>query len=139
LGGQILEIYDIRDLAKIISNFPSKDFNLKPSGFSDDDFGDEGEEPQPLVLEADRLADLIRTNIAPESWELDPNNTIQPVSGALVVRQNREVHELIRTLLTDLRENTGTLINIESRFLTVSDTFLEDIGIDFRGLGPDNV
>ncbi len=139
LGGQILEIYDIRDLAKIISNFPSKDFNLKPSGFDSDDWGDEGEEPQPLVLEADRLADLIRTNIAPESWDLDPNNTIQPVSGALVVRQNREVHELIRTLLTDLRENTGTLINIESRFLTVSDTFLEDIGIDFRGLGPDNV
>ncbi len=137
LGGQILEIYDIRDLAKVISNFPSKDFNLTPSGFSGDDFGDEGIEPQPLVLEADRLADLIRSNIAPESWDLDPNNRCDPVAGALVVRQTPQVHTLIRTLLADLRENTGTLVNIESRFLTVSDTFLEDIGVDFRGLGPD--
>lgn len=139
VGGQILEIYDIRDLAKIITNFPSKDFNLTPSGYSEDDFGDEGEEPQPLVLEADRLADLIRTNISAESWDLDPNNTIQPVSGALVVRQTRQVHELIRVLLQDLRENAGTLINVEARFINVSDTFLEDIGVDFRGLGPDNV
>ncbi|MBI4879628.1 MAG: hypothetical protein HY812_08225 [Planctomycetes bacterium] len=139
VGGQILEIYDIRDLAKVITNFPSRDFNLTPSDFSAEDFGDEGGEPQPLVLEAERLADLVRTNIAPESWELDPNNTIQAVSGALVVRQKREVHELIRTLLQDLRENAGTLINIEARFLTVSDNFLEDIGVDFRGLGPDAV
>lgn len=139
VGGQILEIYDIRDLAKIISNFPAKDFNLTPSGYEPEEFGEEGEEPQPLVLEADRLADLIRTNIDPESWDLDPNNSIQAVSGALVVRQSPEVHRLIRDLLQDLRENTGTLINIEARFLTVSDTFLEDIGVDFRGLGPDTV
>ena len=139
VGGQILEIYDIRDLAKIITNFPSKDFNLTPSNFATDDFGGDAQEPQPLVLEADRLADLIRSNIAPESWDLDPNNTIQPVSGALVVRQTRPVHELIRALLQDLRENAGTLINIEARFVNVSDTFLEDIGVDFRGLGPDQV
>ena len=139
VGGQILEIYDIRDLAKVITNFPAKDFNLTPSGFAEDDFGADAAEPQPLVLEADRLADLIRSNIASESWDLDPNNTIQPVSGALVVRQTRPVHELIRTLLQDLRENAGTLINIESRFVNVSDSFLEDIGVDFRGLGPDDV
>ncbi|MBL8768500.1 MAG: hypothetical protein JNL94_14085 [Planctomycetes bacterium] len=139
VGGQLLEIYDIRDLAKVITNFPSKDFNLTPSGFTDEGTGVEVPEPQPLILEGDRLAELIKANISPDSWTADPNNTIQPVSGALVVRQTKEVHVLIDTLLRDLRENAGTLINIESRFLTVYDTFLEDIGVDFRGLGPDSV
>lgn len=139
VGGQLLEIYDIRDLAKVITNFPSKDFNLTPSGFTDEGTGVEVPEPQPLILEGDRLAELIKANISPDSWTADPNNTIQPVSGALVVRQTKDVHVLIDTLLRDLRENAGTLINIESRFLTVYDTFLEDIGVDFRGLGPDSV
>ncbi len=138
-GGQVLEFYDIRDLSKKISNFPSKDFNLHPSGAADEGLGEAGPEPQPLVLEGERLAELIKANIAQETWDADPANSIQAVSGALVVRQTPPVHNLIAALLKDLRENAGTLINIESRFLTVSDSMLEDIGVDFRGLGPDEV
>jgi general secretion pathway protein D len=135
-GGQILEIFDIRDLIKVVRNFPAKDFNLTPSGFQPDDLGGDTADPQPLVFEGERLVELIRTNIAKDSWEADPANTVTVVSGALVVHQNRDVQSLIRTLLDDLRRSAGTLVNIESRFITVSDSFLEDIGVDFRGLGP---
>ena len=38
-------------------------------------------------------------------------------------------------LLDDLREATGIMVDIQARFLTVEDNFLEDIGVDFRGLG----
>jgi type II secretory pathway component GspD/PulD (secretin) len=37
--------------------------------------------------------------------------------------------------LDDLREATGIMVDIEARFLRVQDSFLEDIGVDFRGLG----
>jgi Flp pilus assembly secretin CpaC/tetratricopeptide (TPR) repeat protein len=135
-GGQILEIYDVRDLTKVINQFPGKDFNLTPSGFTAEDSTDAGAEPQPLALDSEKLVELIKTNIAKESWDADPANTIQPVTGALVVRQVSEVHDQIRTLLNDLRQSAGTLINIETRFVTVNDQFLEDIGVDLRGLGP---
>ncbi len=45
------------------------------------------------------------------------------------------MHEKIGQLLADLREATGIMIDIQSRFIKVEDNFLEDIGVDFRGLG----
>src|SRR4029079_10284703 len=35
----------------------------------------------------------------------------------------------------DLREATGIMVDIQARFIKVEDNFLEDIGVDFRGLG----
>lgn len=135
-GGQILEIYDVRDLTKKITQFPGKDFNLTPSGYSAEDASDSGGEPQELVFTPDNLVEIIKTNIAKESWDADPANSILPTTGAIVVRQSAEVHGQIRTLLNDLRQSAGTLINVEARFVTVNDQMLEDIGVDLRGLGP---
>ncbi|MFO0981791.1 MAG: hypothetical protein U1E76_08630 [Planctomycetota bacterium] len=137
-GGQILQIYDVRDLTKTISSFPSKDFNLTPSGKVEDIAPEKEQTPAPIVVEAEKLQELITQTIAPSSWKADPNNTISVVSGALVVRQTPEVHAQIDALLRDLRENAGTLINVETRFITVKDNFLEDIGVDFRGLNGQN-
>jgi type II secretory pathway component GspD/PulD (secretin) len=53
----------------------------------------------------------------------------------MVVSQTPEVHEQIVKLLEDLREATGLMVDIQARFLNVEDNFLEDIGVDFRGLG----
>ena len=33
------------------------------------------------------------------------------------------------------RDSCGIQVDVESRFLKVTDNFLEDIGVDFRGLG----
>lgn len=38
-------------------------------------------------------------------------------------------------LLDSLRKNSGLLVSVESKFVTVSDDFLEVFGLDFRGLG----
>src|SRR5690606_26544785 len=54
--------------------------------------------------------------------------------GQLVVKTTPDVHDEIRSLLADLRRNTTTMINIETRLLEVEDSFLEDIGVDLRGL-----
>jgi general secretion pathway protein D len=54
--------------------------------------------------------------------------------GTLVVRQTPDVHAQIHGLLEDLRLNTKSLVHIETRFIEVEDSFLEDIGVDLRGL-----
>ncbi len=131
-GEYILDVYDIRDLSKIINNFPSKDFNLTPSQ-AFEEFWDEESEDSPDVIAADILVDIIMANIEPTTWD-DMENTISSIGHFLVVRQSKRVHSKINQLLTDLRASVGVLVNIETRFISVEDNFLEDIGIDFRGL-----
>mgnify|MGYP002528065877 CR=1 FL=1 len=60
-------------------------------------------------------------------------------NGIMVVNQTPEVHAMINALLQDLREATGIMVDIHVRFMKVEDNFLEDVGIDFRGLGAPGV
>jgi len=131
----VLQMYDIRDLTFTPKDYKADDFNLLPSGTDRDSFlnGVEDEEPLPLIG-ADALLTLIQDNLAVDSWIEDPERTIQLMPGTLVVRQTPDVHRQIRDLLDDLRVNTNTLIHIETRFIEVEDSFLEDIGVDLRGL-----
>jgi type II secretory pathway component GspD/PulD (secretin)/tetratricopeptide (TPR) repeat protein len=131
-----LEMYDIRDLTFIPKDYKAEDYNLLPSGTDKESYsaGVEDDEPLPSVIGADALLTLISDNIAKDSWTADPNRTIQLLPGTLVVRQTPDVQLQIKTLLDDLRVNTSTMINIETRFVEVEDSFLEDIGVDLRGL-----
>jgi type II secretory pathway component GspD/PulD (secretin) len=134
-GDYVLEMYDIRDLTFTPVDHPTKDFNLLPSGTDAESFTDgvEEDEPLPMVSE-DTLMSLIQENISPDSWTDDPARSINQMPGTLVVKTTPDVHEQIRNLLNDLRKNTLTLVHIETRFIEVEDSFLEDIGVDLRGL-----
>jgi len=137
-GGEYIEIYDVRDLINKVASFPSTDYNLSPSGAVEEE-PPEPPEPTPIVIEGDALRDLIQNNIDPSTWEGNSNVTINlQQSGALVVRQTGEVHAKIDKLLSDLRANARMMINIQTRFLSLEDRFLEDIGVDFRGLNGQN-
>ena len=135
VGGQVLRMYEVRDLIHPIPDFPGAEINVQPSGgitLPDEDI----EERESNVVTSDLLDQLIRNNIDPESWEADASNSLQiNEMGVMVVNQTPAVHEKIGQLLADLREATGIMIDIQSRFIKVEDNFLEDIGVDFRGLG----
>ena len=135
VGGQVLKFYEVRDLIHPIPDFPGREINVQPSGDvtpPEEDI----EERESNVVTSDLLDQLIRNNIEPASWDEDPANSLQiNEMGVMVVNQTPEVHEMIDRLLDDLREATGIMVDIQSRFLTVEDNFLEDIGVDFRGLG----
>ena len=135
IGGQVLKTYEVRDLIHPIPDFPGTEINVQPSGgitLPEEDI----EERESNVVTSDLLDQLIRNNIDPESWDADPANSLQiNEMGVMVVNQTPAVHEKISELLADLREATGIMIDIQSRFIKVEDNFLEDIGVDFRGLG----
>jgi len=136
-GDYVLEMYDIRDLSFTPVDHPAEDFNLLPSGTDEESFqeGVEDEDPLPLISE-DTLLTLIQDNISPDSWTDDPERSITQMPGTLIVKTTPEVHSQIEQLLTDLRANTTTLISIQTRFISVEDSFLQDIGVDLRGLSP---
>jgi type II secretory pathway component GspD/PulD (secretin) len=136
MGEGILEIHDIRDLTAKITSFPGETMELTSGSGMDDGGGlsfgdeeDEGSTPQPEELE-----ELIKGSIAPESWD-NPGYSLTQMGGQMLVKHTPEVQAEIRNLLRDLRQFSGVLVSVEARFLQVTDDFLEDVGIDFRGLG----
>jgi len=133
---KVVEFYETRDLTAKLNNFPGQEINLNPSGFgagTAEEAAEEGEELR--TIEADRLIELVRQTVDPSSWDEDPENTIVNNNGTFVVRQTPENQRKIRQLLADLRKSAGIQVSIESRFVSVENNFLQDIGVDLRGLG----
>ncbi|MHC5080808.1 MAG: hypothetical protein ACYTHN_17505 [Planctomycetota bacterium] len=132
-GAAELRVYDIRDLMVKLDDFPGVDIRLR-SGAEEAMPPMTGDESTEEPITGDTIVNLIRENISPDTWDTPPNQ-INFRQGNLIVRNQPRVHELVLTLLDNLRAQAGLLVTVEARFLTVEDNFLEDIGVDLRGLG----
>jgi len=85
---------------------------------------------------------LIQTTIAPDTWDTlgGPSTMMQyPQNLSLVISTTSEVHDQIAELLESLRRLQNLQITIEVRFITLSDSFFERIGVDFDVSIDDNV
>ncbi len=131
-----LQMLDIRDLVTPINDFPGEEITLRGSEQIEVDEEEDTSGELTAAIQADRLIQLIQENIAPNQW--DAPASIENKEGTLVIKQTPAVLDQIQSLLADLRKTTGLMVAIDSRFLTVEDNFLEDIGVDLRGLGDDS-
>ncbi|MCA8944518.1 MAG: hypothetical protein KDB80_18295 [Planctomycetes bacterium] len=130
-GRTYLVPYGVHDLVLGVKNKPGPNLKLKVPG-EEDPLPDE-EDPLPVVVDEGRLEGLITNNIQPDTW--DELGVLRYQNGVLMIRHTREVHKQVEKLLSDLRQAVGIQVDIEARFLKVEDSFLEDVGLDFRGLG----
>lgn len=130
-------VYNVRDLTLKIQEFSGPELDLTaPSGSAGGGTTIGGTTDEDGGVTIDALQTLIQDNIAKGTWEGE--NTIKTRNGMLVIRHTPEVHSRVQQLLADLRDSVGLLVSIESRFLTVTDEMLTDIGVEWRGLGsPD--
>lgn len=88
------------------------------------------------------LMELIQTTIDPQGWDaLGGPSTMfpYPQNLSLVISTTTDVHEQIADLLESLRRLQNLQVTIEVRFITLSDSFYERIGIDFDVALDDNV
>lgn len=88
------------------------------------------------------LIDLIQTTVVPDTWEaLGGPSTMSPYPQnlSLVISTTSEVHDQITELLESLRRLQNLQVTIEVRFITLSDSFFEQIGVDFDIQFDDNV
>jgi Flp pilus assembly secretin CpaC len=129
-------IYDVSDLIQVIPNFPASELSLLPPGAPGIPLGTEAE-PVP-VFSLEQITQIVQSSIAQATWtDAEAKTSIRYVtqSGTLVVRQTREVHQQLERFLNDLREVTNLMVEVQTRFIIAEDNFLEDIGVDWRGLG----
>lgn len=118
-----------------------------------------GERPQ---VDMTPLIQLITASIAPGTWQVNNasgvddsaayglgNNaggdaggldTTRPIGSitpffltiSLIIRHTAEIHDQIADLLRQLRRLQDLQVSIEVRFITLSDSFFEQIGVDFN-------
>ena len=93
---------------------------------------DEDEDGEPIDIE--ELVGAIEETIDPPSWGAEGHG-ISNRQQDLIVLNNPENIDRVHNLLQDLRRSQGLTVSIEARFITIRDDFLEDIGLDFRGIG----
>ena len=83
----------------------------------------------------DSLIELITKTVEPESWKDSGQGegTIEKFETnlSLVIRQTQEIHEHIAELLEQLRRLQDLQVTIEVRFISLSDSFYERVGVDF--------
>jgi general secretion pathway protein D len=87
------------------------------------------------------LISLIETTVVPDTWESlgGPSTMAEyPQNLSLVISTTSDVHDQIADLLESLRRLQNLQITIEVRFITLSDTFFEQIGVDFNVQFDDN-
>lgn len=138
-------IYDIRDLLFQIPDFPDAPqldldqvLNQGRGGgggggsvFGGDTGETEGVGPTEEEL-MERILEILQTNVDFEGWRDNGGDTgvIQELNGNLIITNTAKNHREIQGLLGQLREIRSVQINVESRFLTVSSDFFEQIAFD---------
>ena len=134
IGNLYLENYKVQDLVQGVIGRPGPRLRLPTPGDDEPLFPEIDEDPQPSVVDEGRLIDLIKSTVATDKWDGSPF-TMNPLNGILMVRADRDTHRQVADLIQSLRRHVGIQVDVESRFLKVEDSFLEDVGIDLRGLG----
>jgi tetratricopeptide (TPR) repeat protein len=128
--------HDVQDLIMGVTDFtgPRIDRLRLLDELEDDDGGG----PFGGILEAQRLieiedlATIIQENVAVESWDGE-GVSIETSEGGILVTQAPEVQLQIREFLEDLRRFNSSMVTIESKFMSVGDAWIQEIGVDFRG------
>ncbi|MCH8164671.1 MAG: hypothetical protein IH889_03600 [Planctomycetes bacterium] len=97
-------------------------------------FSPPGDEPPRLTRQelVGQIIDIIQDNIDPDGWRDLGGDTgsLQELNGNLIITNTLRSHRTIEGLLSQLREIRALQINVESRFLTVSADWFEQIGVD---------
>lgn len=153
-----LRVYDVRDVLINLDDKEPLEFDITAAATSQ--LTMRKKEGYKTKNPSDRICDLIElivTTVEPLSWSNRASvigsggttgsprhiNVIGQGEGSIIARMgqpgdlvvvnNKYVHEKIEDLLASLRSSQNLQVSIESRFITVSDKFLEDIGNNLMG------
>ena len=135
-----LVVHSVADLTAGLTEFKPPKIDLVPSDQVNDEenplFGGESEETIKPYGSIDDIIELVKSAVGTaETWTIDGVSIAAQGTLGIVVKHTAEVQGQVEKFLNDLRAFAGIVVTIETRFLTVSDNFLRDVGVDFRGLG----
>jgi len=102
-------------------------------GYGTGGTGGEDEEEDDREEQIDNLKELIQKLVEPGTWEEEGGGNIGSLdvwNDRLIVRHTRRAHRQLRELFRQLREARDLQVAVEARFITLTNNFLEEIGVD---------
>ncbi|HYE62529.1 MAG TPA: hypothetical protein VD997_11095 [Phycisphaerales bacterium] len=143
---KVLSIYDIRDLLIEVPDYANApEFDLQTvlqnqggrggGGGGQSPFRDNNQQPPPRRTLQERtqdIVDIITTNVDTTGWQANGGDVgaIQELQGSLIITNTPANHRAVQGLLRKLRDVRSMQINVETRFLLVSQDFFEQVGFD---------
>jgi len=139
-GQAVPRIHTVQDLTFTLTDFRGpKIGEISPpgsEGFDDEEGGPFGsDQAGENVVQPEEIINLIRENIARDSWDTGNFSIDSANNNQLLVIHTPEVQLQVAQFLDDLRRFASSVITIESRFVNITDAFIQEIGVDWRGLG----
>jgi type II secretory pathway component GspD/PulD (secretin) len=135
----IIKVHSVGDLTVQLTNFIAGNLLLLPANAEekeDQPRFDTAREGTPSFGGIEELIELVKKNTASEEyWGTEGVNIAASGTDKMLVVAEPEVQRAVARFLEDLRVFSGLVVTIETRFLTVTDRFLRDVGVDIRGLG----
>ncbi|MFY9344504.1 MAG: hypothetical protein WAT39_18570 [Planctomycetota bacterium] len=130
------QIYPVQDLLFKQTQFLPPRIRDIPGESTDDTprTGSEGDDKVSFIEPAD-LVTTLKEATNPKYWETEGVDLRAEESGFLAVKASPEMQARVLSVLSDMRRFQTPIVTVDSKFLTISRNFLQEIGIDFRGLG----
>lgn len=132
----VTHVYDITELIGRTAQFEA-DLEISTGGVEGGGGGGDATIEDAIERQtAETVIEMIQETIEPLSWLINGGEgTMSAHGNKLVVSQTPQIHEQVqKLLLEDLRESLGQQVSIETRFLFVTENFLEDIGFGISRL-----
>ncbi|MBL8733298.1 MAG: hypothetical protein JNN13_13085 [Planctomycetes bacterium] len=130
------EVYRVQDLIFAQTQFTPPTVRDIPGEQQSDTprTGGEGDD-KVAGIEIGDLVNALKEATDPEYWNNDGVSITPEDSGLLTVKASPEMQAKVKKTLDDMRRFQTPIVTIDSKFLTISRNFLQEIGVDFRGLG----
>jgi type II secretory pathway component GspD/PulD (secretin) len=129
------EVYPVKDLIFKQTVFLPPRILTIPGEAADDTPRTGSEDEAVAGIELADLVTALKDATDPKYWETDGVEIRPEDSGLLSVKASPEMQARVISVLTDMRRFQTPIVTVDSKFLTISRNFLQEIGIDFRGLG----
>jgi general secretion pathway protein D len=128
-GDVFMKLYDIRDLTHAMASFPGPDLDIpEPGGVGSRLLPPIEPDTAPEINE---FIEIIQKVVSPATWQ-NEGVAIEDYNGSMVVTQTADVHKQVEELLRTLRNQKGTQIHVKVKFLTVENSLLEEIGVNWQ-------
>ncbi|ODS32230.1 MAG: hypothetical protein SCARUB_02623 [Candidatus Scalindua rubra] len=131
-----LRVYDVRDLLINLEDRQSLTAQVETTAFEEGTVA--AGEGKDTFFRVQEIMTLITSTIEPASWSVNGGRGMvaarEGMLGDIVITHVLDVHKQTEDLLAALRSSADLQINIEARFVAVSDNFLEAFGNNINEL-----
>jgi hypothetical protein len=131
----VTRVYDVRDMLVSIPNFPymgeiglpqMHDRRGGGGGGGGSMFvGSDGQAKSAEQLDKERfdkvqeIIGVIQTTVEPDTWSEGQPGNVRELSGQLIITQTPRAHELVGSLMKQLRENTG-MVRVQADWVVLT-------------------